>query len=154
MDSSLARDREPPLSCTTLPSHVMRWLLWLAGKFNRNLPRRAAATLRFSKAMLILESMTLTCANAQAPRLCIPSLNDRNTLRKTLSTLTLESILNPAPLAPSRHITQADSSAVPLNHFNLPAPLKQRLAAANFVIPTPVQAGAIPPALEGADILA
>ena len=32
--------------------------------------------------------------------------------------------------------------------------LKKRLAAANFVTPTPVQAGAIPPALEGRDVLA
>ena len=71
-----------------------------------------------------------------------------------MSTLTLESILNPAPLAPSRHITQADSNAVHFNDFNISDSLKQRLAAANFVIPTPVQAGAIPPALEGADILA
>ena len=71
-----------------------------------------------------------------------------------MSTLTLESILNPAPLTPSRHITQADSSAVHFNDFDISDSLKQRLAAANFVIPTPVQAGAIPPALEGADILA
>jgi ATP-dependent RNA helicase RhlE len=71
-----------------------------------------------------------------------------------LSTLTLESILNPAPLAPSRHITQADSNAVHFNDFDITDSLKERLAAANFVIPTPVQAGAIPPALEGADILA
>jgi ATP-dependent RNA helicase RhlE len=71
-----------------------------------------------------------------------------------LSTLTLESILNPAPLVPSRHITQADSNAVHFNDFDISDSLKQRLAAANFVIPTPVQAGAIPPALEGADILA
>src|SRR6202789_730106 len=75
-------------------------------------------------------------------------------LRKTLSTLTLESILNPAPLTPSRHITQADSNAVHFNDFAISDSIKQRLAAANFVIPTPVQAGAIPPALEGADILA
>ncbi len=38
--------------------------------------------------------------------------------------------------------------------FNLSAPLLKRLAAANFTIPTPVQAGAIPPALEGRDVLA
>ena len=71
-----------------------------------------------------------------------------------MSTLTLESILNPAPLAPARHITQADSKTVHFNDFNISDSIKQRLAAANFVIPTPVQAGAIPPALEGADILA
>ncbi len=38
--------------------------------------------------------------------------------------------------------------------FSLSPALKKRLAAANFVTPTPVQAGAIPPALEGRDVLA
>ena len=38
--------------------------------------------------------------------------------------------------------------------FNLSAPLLKKLAALNFTIPTPVQAGAIPPALEGRDVLA
>ena len=40
-------------------------------------------------------------------------------------------------------------SALPIS-----APLKQRLAQANFVVTTPVQAAAIPPALEGRDVLA
>jgi len=38
--------------------------------------------------------------------------------------------------------------------FNLSASLKQQLANAKFISPTPVQAAAIPPALEGRDILA
>ena len=38
--------------------------------------------------------------------------------------------------------------------FNISAALKQQLANAKFVTPTPVQAGAIPPALEGQDVLA
>ncbi len=38
--------------------------------------------------------------------------------------------------------------------FNLSASLKEQLAVAKFVNPTPVQAAAIPPALEGRDILA
>ena len=38
--------------------------------------------------------------------------------------------------------------------FDISSVLKKRLAAANFVTPTPVQAGAIPPALEGRDVLA
>ena len=38
--------------------------------------------------------------------------------------------------------------------FNISNSLKNRLASANFVTPTPVQAKAIPPALEGNDILA
>jgi len=38
--------------------------------------------------------------------------------------------------------------------FNISDQLKSRLSAAGFTKPTPVQAGAIPPALEGRDILA
>ncbi|HLI76089.1 MAG TPA: DEAD/DEAH box helicase [Acidobacteriaceae bacterium] len=70
------------------------------------------------------------------------------------SKLTLESILNPEPLAPSRHITQDEASALTFTDFAISPELKQRLATAGFVTPTPVQAGAIPPALEGDDILA
>jgi ATP-dependent RNA helicase RhlE len=40
------------------------------------------------------------------------------------------------------------------NDFNISDSLKNRLANAGFTLPTPVQAKAIPPALEGADILA
>ncbi|MGA1983113.1 MAG: DEAD/DEAH box helicase [Acidobacteriaceae bacterium] len=43
---------------------------------------------------------------------------------------------------------------VHFNDFNISDVLKGRLSAAGFQIPTPVQAKAIPPALEGADILA
>jgi ATP-dependent RNA helicase RhlE len=71
-----------------------------------------------------------------------------------LSTLTLDSILNPTPLQPARVITQSDAAAIHFNDFKLSDSLKQRLAAAGFSTPTPVQAGAIPPALEGDDILA
>jgi ATP-dependent RNA helicase RhlE len=38
--------------------------------------------------------------------------------------------------------------------FQISANLKKQLAAANFITPTPVQAGAIPPGLEGRDVLA
>ena len=38
--------------------------------------------------------------------------------------------------------------------FQISASLKKQLANANFLTPTPVQAGAIPPALEGRDVLA
>lgn len=71
-------------------------------------------------------------------------------------TLTLDSILNPAPLTLSRTITQTDASASALHFtdFAISPSLKERLTAANFITPTPVQAGAIPPALEGDDILA
>jgi ATP-dependent RNA helicase RhlE len=53
---------------------------------------------------------------------------------------------NPAGLALVQDVRFTD--------FNISDSLKNRLAAAGFVIPTPVQAKAIPPALEGADILA
>src|ERR1700753_1519736 len=52
-----------------------------------------------------------------------------------------------APCRTKGHMNQ-------FSDFNLSSALKSRLAAANFVIPTPVQAGAIPPALEGRDVLA
>lgn len=70
------------------------------------------------------------------------------------SGLTLDSILNPEPMQPARHITQDEASALHFNDFKISDTLKQRLSAAGFVTPTPVQAGAIPPALEGDDILA
>jgi len=73
-----------------------------------------------------------------------------------LSTLTLDSILNPEPLQVSRKITATDEAAsdVTFNDFQISESLKARLFAAGFITPTPVQAGAIPPALEGDDILA
>ena len=40
------------------------------------------------------------------------------------------------------------------SEFNISEALKKRIASLNFVTPTPVQAGAIPPALEGRDVLA
>ena len=43
---------------------------------------------------------------------------------------------------------------VHFNDFNISDVLKSRLSAAGFMTPTPVQAKAIPPALNGADILA
>jgi ATP-dependent RNA helicase RhlE len=39
------------------------------------------------------------------------------------------------------------------SQFNLSPALMARLNANNFVIPTPVQVGAIPPALQGRDVL-
>jgi ATP-dependent RNA helicase RhlE len=63
--------------------------------------------------------------------------------------------LNPEPLEPTRTITSTDEPAkLVFNDFDISQALKDRIAAAGFVIPTPVQAGAIPPALEGDDILA
>jgi ATP-dependent RNA helicase RhlE len=38
--------------------------------------------------------------------------------------------------------------------FNISDALKKRVASLNYITPTPVQAGAVPPALEGKDVLA
>ncbi len=46
------------------------------------------------------------------------------------------------------------AEGVQFNDFNISDSLKNRLSTAGFKIPTPVQAKAIPPALEGHDILA
>ncbi|MEO8734931.1 MAG: DEAD/DEAH box helicase [Edaphobacter sp.] len=73
--------------------------------------------------------------------------------------------LTTATLEPQT-VTQADNNVIanpaglPLANdvrftdFNISDSLKNRLSNASFSIPTPVQAKAIPPALEGADILA
>ena len=72
-----------------------------------------------------------------------------------MSTLTLESILNPEPIETSRTVTATDAATtITFTDFEISQSLKDRLSAAGFVTPTPVQAGAIPPALEGDDILA
>jgi len=47
-----------------------------------------------------------------------------------------------------------NSPALRFVDFNISNSLKNRLTNAGFINPTPVQAGAIPPALEGSDILA
>jgi ATP-dependent RNA helicase RhlE len=51
-------------------------------------------------------------------------------------------------------VTASEPKSQVFNDFALTPSLKARLAQAGFVTPTPVQAGAIPPALEGEDILA
>lgn len=55
------------------------------------------------------------------------------------------------PIVPA---TASDIASPVFNDFNISQRLKDRLAAAGFVTPTPVQAKAIPPALEGRDVLA
>ncbi len=72
------------------------------------------------------------------------------------SSLTLESILNPEPLQVARTIvaTPEETANLTFNDFDISDSLKARLSAAGYVHPTPVQAGAIPPAIEGDDILA
>jgi ATP-dependent RNA helicase RhlE len=95
-------------------------------------------------------------ASACDLRHCIHFARFTTSKRKTLSTLTLDSILNPEPLQVSRHIsaTPEEASAITFSDFQISDSLKARLSAAGFISPTPVQAGAIPPALEGDDILA
>ena len=51
-------------------------------------------------------------------------------------------------------IVVPETVQVQFNDFKISQRLKDRLTAASFVTPTPVQAGAIPPALEGRDVLA
>ena len=58
---------------------------------------------------------------------------------------------NQNPVTPSGLNLVSD---VRFTDFNISASLKSRLTAAGFTLPTPVQAKAIPPALEGSDILA
>ena len=54
----------------------------------------------------------------------------------------------------SRDTQEFSTLTTQFSQFNLSAALKARLDANNFVTSTPVQAGAIPPALEGRDVLA
>ncbi len=51
-------------------------------------------------------------------------------------------------------LTPAVPVSVQFNDFAISAALKARLQSNSFIVPTPVQAGAIPPALEGKDVLA
>ncbi len=58
------------------------------------------------------------------------------------------------PAASKDSVNTNQDSTNQFFNFNISAALKQQLANCNFVTPTPVQAGAIPPALEGQDVLA
>jgi len=63
----------------------------------------------------------------------------------------LENTETPTAIAP---LAETKASGPPFSEMAISAFLKKRLATANFVSPTPVQAEAIPPALEGRDVLA
>ena len=73
-----------------------------------------------------------------------------------MTTATLEQ----QPFTQAENNVIANSTSLPLvkdvrfTDFNISDSLKNRLTNAGFTTPTPVQAKAIPPALEGADILA
>jgi ATP-dependent RNA helicase RhlE len=60
----------------------------------------------------------------------------------------------PAEQAEAVEATTSGNSTPLFVDFNISDSLKSRLTSAGFITPTPVQAGAIPPALEGSDILA
>ena len=55
---------------------------------------------------------------------------------------------------PKDQVNTNQDRIIQFSDFNISAVLKQQLAHCKFVTPTPVQAGAIPPALEGQDVLA
>ena len=62
-------------------------------------------------------------------------------------------MLSPHVYAPKAYQTERNN----LNHFSellLSPYLQERLAVAEFSVPTPVQAAALPPALEGKDVVA
>lgn len=85
-----------------------------------------------------------------------------------MNNTTFENHAAPASGAPAPSNTTVDASEIQIdptthlpflknvhfNDFNISDVLKSRLSTAGFKTPTPVQAKAIPPALEGADILA
>ena len=56
--------------------------------------------------------------------------------------------------APIASTNLPSNNEVRFTDFDISDSLKNRLTNAGFMTPTPVQAGAIPPALEGKDILA
>ena len=68
--------------------------------------------------------------------------------------ISLDTILSPDAPKAARQVTPDEAASVRFTDFAISDSLKGRLAAAGFVTPTPVQAGAVPPALEGEDILA
>jgi ATP-dependent RNA helicase RhlE len=83
------------------------------------------------------------------------SLNDATQKNvQPVGTDSRDTVVNPAEIEidPATHLPFLKN--VHFNDFKISDGLKGRLSAAGFKTPTPVQAKAIPPALEGADILA
>ncbi len=68
----------------------------------------------------------------------------------------LEAAVENIPLEPAAQLPVAPpkDSVTQFSDFPISDTLKKRIASLNFVTPTPVQAGAVPPALEGKDVLA
>ena len=94
--------------------------------------------------MIQLNNATLDVQAAEGQTTTIPKTTQHN---------------NGAAAAPAQSTPEAvdylpKAAGVTFADFKTSDSLKQRLATAKFVTPTPVQAAAIPPALEGKDVLA
>ena len=63
-------------------------------------------------------------------------------------------MISSTPAAPISGVPVSDIQGVQFVDFAISDALKHRLTTCNFLTPTPVQAGAIPPALLGRDVLA
>src|SRR5580658_2418928 len=77
-----------------------------------------------------------------APEVCLRAPHDRFRLQA------------PMERALAEHQEEKNILTTQFSQFSLSATLMARLNQNNFVTPTPVQAGCIPPALEGRDVLA
>ena len=87
---------------------------------------------------------------------CIPMLSYNFLEGNILTSATLEQqeTLQTEPAVIANSNPPQAVNPICFNDFDISGSLKTRLANAGFVTPTPVQAKAIPPALDGADILA
>ena len=102
---------------------------------------------------------------------CTPMPLDNHQTGQTLNSATLEATEQNEQISQNQHHSApeantqtspvaANTTGLPLvedvrfTDFNISDSLKNRLTNAGFTMPTPVQAKAIPPALEGSDILA
>jgi len=148
----LARDYDLPPPTAYLPSKKLEAaLVALAGR-----PVNGQVSPRSSSASITDSNADIRIHGASAP---LHSFVESLQLPKGpyLTTATLE----PQVLTPQTESNStANSNIAPVlsdvrfNDFNISDSLKNRLSNAGFMTPTPVQAKAIPPALEGADILA
>ena len=100
-----------------------------------------------------MNSATLDVQAADGQTSTTPEPKKTNHTAPAATPVTLTNHVAGAPdAAPGDYLPKA--AGVTFNDFKTSDSLKQRLATAKFVTPTPVQAAAIPPALEGKDVLA
>lgn len=97
-----------------------------------------------------LQSATLDIQAANGQTSTTPQHNNKS--NDTASAAAASHAGGAADAQAGDHLPKA--AGVTFADFKTSDSLKQRLATAKFVTPTPVQAGAIPPALEGRDVLA